>query len=198
MTKNFLILSACILFFSFSYMDGKWELKKEKNGIKVYTATKSGTSFRKCKATCTMKADLKDYVDFVRNPINYKKYSNKIESVKVIKKTEKSVFYYLKIDMPWPVYNRDGVYELQTITLTDKKAILKSKAHPTLLPEQTGYVRVKEATTLHSVTVDGDKINIHYEAFTDPNGAVPAWASNSYLVDGPISNLTEVKKAIGK
>lgn len=198
MMRSYLVIVGSLVLFSFAYLGDNWELQKEENGIKVYTAIKEGTNFKKCKATTSIKAPLIDMYNYIRNPLNYKKFSNKIESIKVVKKTDKSVFYYMKVDMPWPVYNRDGVYELKTVEKTDKQVILKSQAHPSLMPEQDGYVRIQTATTYYKITVNGDEIDVHYEAFTDPNGNVPAWVANHYLVDGPINNFTQMKKDLEK
>lgn len=196
--KRILTVTLFILF-GFFFLAGSWELQKDENGIKVYTALKEGSEFKKCKVITTFKTTLSDVYEYIRNPLNFKKFSNKIESLKVVKKTDKSVFYYMSIDMPWPVYNRDGVYEIKTIEKTDGKIVLQSKARPDLMPEQEGYIRIKEAETSYKLVKEDDgKVKIYYEKFVDPNGSLPAWASNEFLIDGPIKQFTQMKKDLEK
>lgn len=192
--KRVVLIIGSFALLSFGFYGENWEFQKEKDGVRVYTAKKEGSNYKKCKAIGSMKVKLDDLYDYLRNPLNYKKFSNKIESIKVIKTTEKAVLYYIKVNMPWPVYNRDGVYKLETVKKTEDAFIFKGHAEPDLVPEQPGYIRVQKATNYYNVKTNGDKIDVHYEGFSDPNGSVPAWVVNYYLVDGPINNFTQMKK----
>lgn len=186
------------LMMSFIVLDGKWELQKNENGIKIYTASKAGSSFKKTKAVATLKCDIDKLANWITNPLNYKKFNERIEKVQVLKKTENAVVYYMTVDLPWPVNNRDGIYVL-THNKTNKDLIdIRIKAVPDVLKNKEGYVRVRESNVHYSLKRTADnKVNMTYETYTDPNGKIPAWLSNSYVIDGPFNNVSYYKKNIG-
>lgn len=194
MIKFISVLGCFILISSFTLLGDNWEFMKEENGIKVYTAPKQGSNFKKCKVLTNIKTTLDKLYNYIRDPDNFKKYSEKISKVKLINKTDKSVVYYLSIDMPWPVYDRDGVYEMKTIEKTANKAVISIDARPKLIEEQKDFVRIVESNITYKITTNGEVQDIHYEKFTDPNGSIPAWLSNSYLVDSPIEQFNRIKK----
>lgn len=192
--KSIIISIACFVLFGFTLFTSNWEFKKEKNGIKVYTKKVEGSKYEKCKAVTTVKADLNAVYAFIKNPLNYKKFSERIESIEVIKETKDKILYYMKVDMPWPIYNRDGIYEITIKHKTDTEALFVNRARPELLPEQEGYIRIHLANTFYKLTKkENNNCQVHFEQHTDPNGDVPAWVSNYYLIDGPIGNLTVIK-----
>lgn len=197
--KKVFVVCCYVLLVSFSKSDEKWELRKETNGITVYTTKVAGHKYDKCKALSTVNTDLNSLFQFVKNPLNYKKFSERVERMDIIKKTDTKVIYYMKVDLPWPIYNRDGVYELSVKSKTDTEAELMIRAMPKLMPNQEGYVRIHFADSYYKLTSKGpNKTAIHFEQHTDPNGSVPAWLSNSYLEDGPIGNITVMKKNLEK
>lgn len=192
--KNIIILIACFVLFGFTFLAHKWELKKEENGIKVYTKKVEGSKYEKCKALTNIKANLNVVFNFIKNPVNYKKFNDRIESIDVIKETKDKVLYYIKVDMPWPVCSRDGIYEITVKYKTDNEVLLVNRALPELLPEQEGYIRIYLADTFYKLTKkENNSCYVHFEQHINPNGDVPAWLSNYYLVDGPIGNLTVLK-----
>lgn len=197
--KNFLIVLVSFFLFSFYTVTDNWEFRKEQNGIKVYSTRVEGYKYEKCKAIADVDAPLSKLFDYVKDPMNYKNFSDKIEKLELIKRTDTKVLYYMKVDLPWPIYNRDGVYELTVKSKTASEAIILIKARPDLLPEQEGYIRIKMADSYYKLTDKGaNKSHLHFEQHTDPNGAVPAWLINHYLEDGPIGNITVIKNSVEK
>jgi hypothetical protein len=197
--KKFLIVFCYILLVSFSSSVDKWEFRKKENGITVHTAKIEGHQYDKCRAISTINTNLNALFSFVKDPSNYAKFSDRVEKLVIIKKTATKVVYYMSIDLPWPIYNRDGIYELTIKSKTDKEAILRIKALPDLLPVQNGYVRIQYANSYYKLTaIEANNTAIHFEQHTDPNGNVPAWLSNSYLEDGPIGNITIMKNILEK
>jgi hypothetical protein len=196
--KIFLIVFCYVLFVSFSFSDEKWVLAKEQDGIKVYTADVPGYKYDKSIALYSFNSDINSFCNFAMKPLNYKKFSERIERIDIIKTTDTKVVYYMSIDMPWPIYNRDGVYELSIKSKSSSKAHLIIRARPDYLPVQKGYIRIKHANTDYIVKTEGDKLHLRYEKHTDPNGNIPAWLSNYYLSDAPIENIMVMKKNIEK
>lgn len=197
--KKFLIVLVSLFLFSFYTVTDSWVFRKEQNGIKVYATKVEGHKYEKCKAVSDVNAPLNKLFDYVKDPMNYKNFSDKIEKLELIKRTETKVYYYMKVDLPWPIFNRDGVYELTIKSKTASEAIIVIKARPDLLPEQEGYIRIHMADSYYKLTAKGaDKSHLHFEQHTDPNGSVPAWLINHYLEDGPIGNITVIKNSVEK
>lgn len=195
--KKILLLIIPVFLFSFNIISTDWEFRREENGIKVYATKVEGYKYEKCKALANVNADLTTLYNYVKDPMNYKNFSDRIMKMETIKKTENKVLYYMQVDLPWPIYNRDGVYELMIKSKTDAEAIITIRARPDLLPEQDGFVRIHMANSYYKLTAKGKgKSHLHFEQHTDPNGSVPAWLINHYLEDGPIGNITVIKKSV--
>ena len=196
--KKVLIVFVSVFLLSFTFFNENWVFKKEKEGIKVYTAKVEGYKYDKSIALYTFNADINSFTNFIMDPLNFKKFSDRIEKIEVINKNETKAFYYMSIDMPWPISNRDGVYEITLKSKTNSGAHIAIVARPNLLPIQKGYVRIEYANTDYIIKKRGSELDLRYEKHTDPNGSIPAWLSNYYLSDAPIENIIVMKENIEK
>lgn len=195
--KRVFIVLVSVFLLSFTVATTNWEFRREENGIKVYATKVEGYKYEKCKAVSDVNADLSALYKYIKDPMNYKNFSDRIMKLETIKKFDNKVLYYMQVDLPWPIYNRDGVYELEVKSKTDAEAIITIRARPDLLPEQDGFIRIHMADSYYKLTSKGaGKSHLHFEQHTDPNGSVPAWLINHYLEDGPIGNITVIKNSV--
>ena len=74
------------------------------------------------------------------------------------------------------------------------------KSNPTAYPEQKGMIRMIKAEGSWKVEeVAENKIEMEYIFVGDPAGSIPTWVINMFIVDGPltsISNLLERSKEL--
>lgn len=75
------------------------------------------------------------------------------ESYVISRKNKDTLFYYSKINLPWPASNRDAVVQLSFgRDSKHKNLIIVVRSIPNLLPEKPNLVRVPYSLGLYDVT----------------------------------------------
>jgi START domain len=173
---------------------GDWELKSEKDDMKVYYKKNAGV--HKLKITTSIKTTLSGITQLFNEVENYKKWGYKITESKLLKKvSDTEVYYYVKLDFPWPMDDRDLIMHT-TLEQDPKTQVVRSvsKAVPDYLPENKGIVRIKEADTKWTMYPGTDDwLYIEYELFSDPGGSIPDWAVNFAIDIGPTETIKSVR-----
>jgi hypothetical protein len=101
------ILNLLFLPFAASAQDA-WELKSEKNGIKVYF--KKTTSVFEIKLVTSIQSSLSGIIQLFNEVENFPKWGYKVTEAKLLKKvSDNESYYHSKFDFPWPMDDRDVV-----------------------------------------------------------------------------------------
>lgn len=193
-----LYLGLFILFFmntSF-VLEANWNLKKDKNGIKVYTKMNNNSSLKEVKCITNFKSNLTGLVAFIKDIPNHPLYIYKCKSAFVIKNVnDTDLYYYHETEAPWPVGNRYGVinYKINQNKIT-KQVYINSVGVLGIYPKQLNKIEVKDLkgywifTPLKNGTVDGE-----YYLYLDPGGEIPSWIINFFITDGPYLTILKMK-----
>ena len=175
-----------------------WKLEKNKNGIKVHTRTKTGSNFKEYKASATIDASIATIFSAIKDGKNMTKLFPSCLKGEVINNTsEKSFTFYLQLNAPWPVENRDGVFKYNLSYNKSTKTGYIKGINSTLKAVQKGFTRVtlnNADWTLQYITPT--TTNITYQAHSNPGGSLPAWLANSSVVDFPFGTLTNLKERV--
>lgn len=104
---------------------------------------------------------------------------------------------YTRFAMPWPVKARDSVIQVTTRTDADGSVTRLLKALPDRLPEERDFVRVQRVDGQWQLKPLADgKVEVAYEAHTEPGGSVPSWLANSFVVDAPLQTLQGLRAKV--
>jgi hypothetical protein len=195
---NLLFLTVLV---SFSYfLESEWNLKKEKDGIIVYTRSVEGSSFEEFKAITTIEhSSLSDVLEILMDVNHYESLYPKIVNTKLLKVDGKYYdIHYFQIEAPWPLKNRDSVYEQKAVVDKDgKHALVTLKPLPDYIPENEDLVRIRKGSGFWDLTEDSNnKVTIIYQFHSEPGGEIPSWLANSFVVDYPFETLTNLKNRI--
>ena len=178
--------------------DNEWELRKDKNGIKVYTKTHAGSRFIECKVQTTAKTELSKLIKIINDVENYPVWMANCKSASVFSKTNDSLrIYYQKTRVPWPMHDRDVVLEYRVVTNNDEhyEAIINSITD--VIPEKENIVRIKEAKGRWVINkVDKNTVEITYQYYGDPGRNIPSWLINMFIVNGPYETLLNLKNSV--
>ena len=176
-----------------------WDLKKDKNGIKIYTQLFPESSFKAFKAITVMEGiDRDGLMKILMDVDQYDRIFPSLEEATVIEKEGNYQLQYMQYDAPWPVSDRDGYYE-QEIKIEGKKKILYIKCAPGDFPEDPDYIRMVKGHGYWSLEDAGlDRVKIIYEFRPDPAGLIPAWLANSVVVNNPYETLMNLREVIGE
>jgi len=173
----------------------KWILKKDKDGIKVFTKNVDTSKFKAIKVECVLDGTIDKFDSIIRNVENHKSWvysTKKSFLVKVVNKTE--IIYYTETSLPWPASNRDVIIQMQILkdSVNNSETINASNLNG-VIDEKSGIVRVRLLSMQYYVhLVSEHKISITFNILVDPSGSIPAWIVNAFAVKGPFETFSKL------
>lgn len=180
-----------------SYAQGseQWILRKESKGIRIYTRKVNEEGLREFKATTIMQVpmhSLELVLDDEQTHPQWHASANTVELIEVLNPNEKIVHY--TADMPWPISNRDMVI---LIRKEIKKGALSYHLNsvPTRIEKQEDYVRMKIAGGSWQLNkASSTSTQITYRFFANPEGNLPGWVINYFMVSSPYETLLDLSR----
>lgn len=193
-------LVSCLLFCGYvSFSQTAWELTKEKNGIKVYTANEPSSKYKSIKVEAVFDGTLQKLVNILKDVKNNKDWVYSTRQSYVIKEINANeILYYSETALPWPVNNRDIPVRLR-LNLNSANNTLKVTAsgEPNAIPVQRGIVRIQSFRAAWDVKYAGkNKISITYYLRMDPSGNAPANVTNMFITKGPYETFDKLSKLL--
>lgn len=198
MIKSLFVLALSIFCIE-SFSQEKWELKKDENGIAVYTRKLNDEKYKEIRVLCEFNATAAKLINVLQDVNHHKDWVYKtIKSWLISRKNADTLFYYSEISLPWPASNRDAVVQLAVARDTlNKKTIITIKSIPDLIPEKPNIVRVPYSLGQYFITsLPGNRIKIDYTLSVSPGGSLPAWLVNYTATIGPYNTFMNLKKLV--
>lgn len=181
------------------YAESDWELKKDKDGIKVYTRDVEGSSFKEFKGVTVIdNVTITQVLDVIFDVKNYDKLFPDLSGQKVIEQKGKyHNIHYSVLHTPWPVSDRDDVNEMDTKISDDgNSAFVSVNVRKGLVDEKKGLVRISEGKGFWKLTKEGNGVKVVYQYHGNPGGSIPAWLANSFVVSHPFETLENLHKRL--
>lgn len=176
-----------------SYKD--WMLIKndERNGIKLYVKHEDNKRFISFKQDYVVNAPLKTVARVMLDIDNYPRWYWEVKEVKLLKTVSPTEFYfYIRHNAPVTMPDRDSILHVTLEPYTRQRgfASLKMAAVPEFLPKKPPYVRVPIEDMAFKLTPvnNGAQVRVDVEAYVDPGGFAPKWATNAVQRQGPYSS----------
>ncbi len=183
----------------FCFSQTKWELKKNEDGIAVYTSDKNKADFKEIRVVCEINTSAAKLVKLMKNVNHHADWVYKTKtSYLVSRKNKDTLCYYSETILPWPVSNRDLVIRLTFDDDTLNKIVkIKAQGVSNILPVKSGVVRVPYSLGLWKVTtMNSNRIKIDYTYSVDPGGALPVWLVNLMSTAGPFNTFKQLKELL--
>jgi START domain len=199
MLKNIFVFLGCCLTLLSSGQQSDCDLKRDTDGIKVYTCETQNEKFRALRAEFvidnTSVQKLKDFLWDVSNYITWQ--YNMIEAERVSSSGNEEMIYRSEIDAPWPVDNRELFVQVK---MKQEGATTQVFIHsiPTNRPTKDGVVRVPFFDASWKIIPDGNSLKVTYSLRIDPGGSVPAWLANIAMAEGPYISFKKLKEQFAK
>jgi len=188
-----------LLFFNF-YSESEWKLKKDKDGIEVYTRTVEGSLFDEFKGVTTIEnSSLEKVLAVILDVKNYGSLFPDCMNPKVLKQDGKYYdIHYIQVKAPWPVKNRDTVYEQKAVVDENgKHALVSLKPLPDFIVENKDFLRIREGSGFWELEEDENgNVMVVYQFHGEPGGEIPAWLANSFVVTQPYETLVNLKNRL--
>lgn len=179
-----------------------WELKRDREGIQVFTRSVEGSPYKEVmSASVITGVTLNSLVALIEDAEACPDWADKCAQsylVERVNATESLV--YTHNDMPFPVSDRDVVARVvwqqdpETLTVKMTSTAVQGGVDP-----MRGRVRLTNANAMWQFSPNADgSISIINQAHIDPGSSIPGWVTNMLLVDTPFetmkSYLAEVRK----
>jgi hypothetical protein len=199
MKRRLLVVSlvmACILITSWNIQDNDWALRRESDGIKVYTRKSPGATVKEVRVTGVFTNSLSSIVSLLQDKESHPSWIYHCKSAKELKHVHNLEQYcYQEIELPWPCEDRDMVtnYKIQQDSST-KAITIYVTGVPDYIPEVPGLVRIRKVSAKWMIRPRPDKkVDVEYVVNVDPGGNIPAWLINMGVTEGPYDSLIKMK-----
>ena len=192
------LISTLFLFVNLNAsMQTDWKLRKDDAGVKVFTRNIEGSPFEEFKAVVTIPhTTLTGVLDIITNVKDYPVNFPNCSSAKVlVQKAKYDDIHYLTINAPWPVTDRDAIYEATTTISADgKHARIKLVPRGDFKAENKDFIRVYNGSGFWELDeIAPNSIQVVYQFHADPAGSIPAWVANSVIVSNPFRTMESLR-----
>ncbi len=198
MSKSLPLVSFFLLFL-FALPSGNgpeedWVLRKEKNGIKVYTRHSTASRIKELRMTLKTDASLSNLIALLNDTEGYEEWAYRFEESKTLEHlTQTKSIYYGLVDFPWPLSDRD-IVATSTITQDPITRVVTVNTdaisdYPDM-PQKKGIVRITQHHNQWRFEPRADGyVYIDYLLQSDPAGSIPTWAINMALDQGSSQSM---------
>ncbi len=174
-------------------------LQKNEQGIRVSLCTTDSSSFKTIIVEFEAAGTLKAYASGILNVEKYHIWQHSIENIKTLKKiTPHTFIYYVEVDSPWPINNRDLIFRFSlTQNLHTKALTIRLKHLPNFIPTKNGIVRIPKAESILIVTpLTATRLHVKYVLQIDPGGEIPPFIANLFAANTPWSTFNAFRNLL--
>lgn len=182
-----------------SYAQSDCDLKKNKDGIKVYTCKSDSSKFRSLIAEFDLENTTPEMLEnFLWDVDNYVNWQyDMVESSLIKKINDHEMIYRSEIDAPWPVDDRELLVQFYVNrSLAPDQLVFLIYSITYDYPIKEGVIRVPYSKASWQVTKTGTGLHVKYSLNIDPGGHVPSWLVNIAMAEGPYVSFRNLKKLI--
>jgi hypothetical protein len=177
-----------------------WILKKEKQGICVYTRDIQHSNLKELKIEMSFtNTTIPDILEVIKDSDTYTEWVYKCSEASEVEKVSEWVdISYYKFDFPWPFSDRDA-YMKSTLSMDEqeKTATIDTRIASGFPPPDKDVVRMtKHFNQWKFKQVSAKKVSLTYIAKSDPAGNIPDWIVNLAVDRGPTETLGNLRKII--
>lgn len=193
------LILALLLGFTWMPIPNDCNLKRDEDGIKVYTCKTEGERLKSLRAEFVLKNMTIDQLEvFLLDVPGYTRWQyNMVESKMLKKVSNNDMIYRTVVDAPWPVENRELIVRYTSSRDTEKQTmdiIIANDSYP--YPENEDLVRVPSSYATWHISTQGNDLKVEYALRIDPGGSVPVWLINIAMADGPHHSFRNLKQLL--
>jgi hypothetical protein len=175
----------------------QWTLRREKDGIIVYSRPSDYSKFNDIRVDMDLPGTIEQLAAILRDVNGYTDWVYATRTATMMRKVNDNEFiYYAEVGTPWPAANRDYYADIKiAFNATNHSMNVVSVGMKDYQPEKKDLVRIPMSRGFWTVTTQSDtKIHLQYIVQIDPGGTVPAWILNTFASKAPIETFTALKK----
>ncbi|GHN01910.1 hypothetical protein WSM22_33990 [Cytophagales bacterium WSM2-2] len=196
---RFVLFFILIFVSTFVHAQQEWVLKKEKNGIFVYSLKTDSSAFNSIKVETEAKGTIAKFISIIKDVEGHNQWAYGTRTATVLKRvSQNEIIFYKEIESPGPVSDRDMIINLKVIGNDPNSVKIESVALPDYIPRKDNFVRVPMSSETWVVTRSGQKIKIKYFLKVDPGGTLSPFLVNLFSTKGPYESFENLKSLLEK
>jgi hypothetical protein len=201
MYKKLTLFFTLIVNFAFAQAGDEWKLKSDNDGVKIFTRNVADSKIKAIKVECVLNATPTQLVAVLLDVKNSEDWLYHTSSNYIVKQVSPAeLYYYSKVEVPWPVSDRDFIAHIKvTQDATTKVITAYAPCVADMVAVKPGIVRVADSNGKWVLTPEGNgKVKVLYTLHADPGGSIPAWLSNMFVTQGPAESFKKLKLQLQK
>ena len=193
MILNFIALFLSILKLnSFGFNYNEWDLRKNQDSIKVYIRNIDNNT-KEYLAETIINSEIDKIYNTIIDFDNSYKWMYKLNSSKILEKTDTLMYVYFVVDMNWPLKNRDLVSDA-VITKKNDEIIIEMNSYPDRIPSNEKLIRIKESRSIWNLKrIDKGRTKVSLQSYAVVEG-IPTFIMDLFILDSPMYSMTQLIK----
>ena len=193
MILNFIALFLSILKLnSFGFNYNEWDLRKNQDSIKVYIRNIDNNT-KEYLAETIINSEIEKIYNTIIDFDNSYKWMYKLNSSKILEKTDTLMYVYFVVDMNWPLKNRDLVSDA-VITKKNDEIIIEMNSYPDRIPSNEKLIRIKESRSVWNLKrIDKGRTKVSLQSYAVVEG-IPTFIMDLFILDSPMYSMTQLRK----
>ncbi|MCW5519856.1 START domain-containing protein [Aureitalea sp. L0-47] len=193
--KTGFALALFTIFSISSFSQPNWELKKEKDGIKVYLTKSDESKIKQFKVETFVDASPREVANAIVDLDNNYKWFVNVEKAQLLKQIGNDEFVFRQvIQVPFPFKDREVIEYCGVKELPNGVIRIELKEDNTFIPETDDYVRMAISRGYWILSPSEGGTEIEYSFLADPGGNIPAWLANQFIVSNPFKTIKGLRK----
>jgi hypothetical protein len=178
-----------------SYSQNDWELKKNYDGIKVYTRKTNKSSVKEFKAVMLLKTSMTSLIGKITDAKGLKNWNYRTTKSRLLERiSDNESIVYMYNDFPWPLKNRDHISKLTVLNIDPATVKIKITSVPNMIPEYDDAIRIEEFSGYWLLENTNNGIRVTQQMHGEPKGNVPSVIINATLAKAPLYSFKKLKK----
>jgi ribosome-associated toxin RatA of RatAB toxin-antitoxin module len=209
--KTFILLTILIVFITSRAFvaeagtatdSSDWKLRKDKNGIRVWTRDHKEEGILEYLSKITIETNLETLIDIIQDVDKYPDWTENCETASIKEVlSDSSRIEYMTTKVPWPLEDRDVAMEFVVVKNTDTYFQANLTSVPEAVPLSDDYLRIEisQGSWIFK-KIDDNRVEVIHQFMSDPGGNIPKWIVNMFIVSGPYKTLENLKEisAVGE
>lgn len=177
--------------------DAGWELMLDRGGVQIYTRDWPGSSFVAIKAVQDIQASLSNIVANYADIDSFPEWVKDMDDAYPLSTFDdtRSRRVYMKMNLPWPLGDRDIVSGQSFEQETESKIVrIREWNEADAIPENEGIVRMPKLNNEFVLIPENEKLTrMIWQGHTEPGGYIPAFLVNWLIEDVFYASVINMK-----
>ncbi len=175
-----------------------WKLKKDFNGITVYTKTDIQNGLKVFRGVTEVESSLSSLIGLMKSIDDGPNWIYNCTEAKVLNaESFWEEYIYFRSHVKWPFRDRDAVIHMKLDQDAETKIVtITMEGIPGYLPKTKNVVRMPVMKGYWQLVPLDGKVIVTYQMMSDPGKGIPEFLSNSGLIDYPFETLLKLKKRV--